>query len=1743
MKLFKRIVTLVLTVCILLGFATMVVPQASNPSDSITLESAQLLYVGWHNKKVRLTFSDKVSIPDGGYNIYLASSVNGGNCSNNDGSWQVHARNYWSKGYVEFHDSEVKGGKTYASVIDLYFSHCCDAHKSLWNDYKSNAIPEGAVVYLTEANDTSKFVGINGESLRTTNGAKAHVALTAAEDPIEDGIYTIANVSTGNSISVDGDKEIKLVKAPEQGAGIYAVTKSDGVTPIGLVPDQWQTYYPATASDTQYVRVVDCGNGQYRLLGHIPSSSKGNRFSKTMAYDDGSGTADQVALNIQHLDADLSSNATNRSNFTEKSLWTLTKKVEFITLESAELLYTGWHNKKVRLTFSDKVSIPDGGYNIYLAGSIDGGNCSNNDGGWQCHARNDWNKGYVEFHDSEVVGGKTYASVIDLYFSHCCSNHKSLWDDYKTNTIPDGAVVFLTEADNTTKFVGINGEPIKTTSGTKAHVALTAAEDPIEDGIYTIQNADTGNSISVDGNKEIKLVKASDQGDGIYIVTTADGTTPIGLVPDQWQTYYPATASDTQYVRVVDCGNGQYQLLGHIPTSSKGNRFSKTFAYDDGSGTADQAALNIQHLDVNLTTNATAKENFEAKSLWVLSKKSSPITLESAELLYCNSNHKRVRLTFSDKVHITKDGIAAMTMDEAAGSVAGAKKWFDLGYITYIDKEVVSGVSYASQIDVYFEWKADSNKTAWGHQGSNKYNMTVPAGTKVYLTDTVVNGMLESTLFVGRNGEQVVVTASSATQDVASIAVTMPKEPEIESGAQYSIKNSVTNRYVVVNGGNNFILTYVGDGWYTVQNTDGTKYIQLSGWSEVNDPVEVNAEQRVRFISCGEDQYQIVYGDQKNSTFIIDSYANTEVTYSQTKLQYNQNNQSASNSMTDNTYWTLTEVNAEEEGGTDQVVTLDSAVLLYGNTEHKRVRLTFSDKVALTNPAGMNVISMVEATGCVTNIKTWSRDRGYISYIDGTDKGGVTYASIIDVWFGWCGHSEHKSLWGSDYMTVPADTRICLSDSVSNDDGVLSRSLFVGINGEAVKANTVSAGKDVASVALTQADEPPIESGQTYSITNLDTGREVVVDGEDAFTLTYKGNGLYTITNTKGNYILLFGWDEVVEPKRVTSETMLRLIDCGNGKYQMIYEDGKNTKFIIDPAADMSLTSAQTSYQYNQEKSSANSLAENTYWTLAKATVSGQGAKKELKLIKAEAIADNALVMTFSAPIEITSDPYFCLRWFDAQDRLVYKTEAGEYVFTNKTDGKDNSPMQWKLLNWEWYNKEHTQIRLTMSHGQMGMQNFVDILSYDFSKEIEGGYLAVGVEEKTPDAKNGNFYIDNIRMAGDAHVALEATKVISERNYDGAYLKGLTCAFTPKEVKVTSMKVINDVQIRITFSEPVDMIGDMNARIRFINEETKGQLHWGDDYNRTSVSFWGKLKFEDASHRSLIWTMNGNNVFGTCNISDVVNYRYGLTSLKGTRMQFFIEEKSVEDGLQIVGKNNRIDNLVAKDGANHVMATHSANPDGLKWDNFDAPVLKGKGGVQLLSVKAIDDQTLEVVFSEGVIIDDTDENLSMVIQYLSPSGDGEVLADGRSATFKGNWKYKDDNKNVILWTLSSKHAENLTQIFNYEGNLKWNADARVCFIIKNDNEELPVKTMRLWGITDLSGYRHLECRLMEVATIQADIEIGYDKPDRVVNIDQNEEVPVEYYANYTPFVVGGVILPIGSSAAALLIGRRKKEGK
>jgi hypothetical protein len=307
------------------------------------------------------------------------------------------------------------------------------------------------------------------------------------------------------------------------------------------------------------------------------------------------------------------------------------------------------------------------------------------------------------------------------------------------------------------------------------------------------------------------------------------------------------------------------------------------------------------------------------------------------------------------------------------------------------------------------------------------------------------------------------------------------------------------------------------------------------------------------------------------------------------------------------------------------------------------------------------------------------------------------------------------------------------------------------------------------------------------------------------------------------------------------------------------------------------------------------------------------------------------------------------------------------------------------------------------------------------------------------------------------------------------------------------------------------------------------------------MQFGGKLAFVEGSNTQMIWTMNGNQSFGVCNLSDLANYRNSLSMYKDAHIQFCIEEKTVKDVIPIGGKNDLIDNIVTLDGSNHLAATKFGVSDGV-WGDVDLSPLKGSDGVDILSVKAVDDQTVELTFSEAVKIDDPD-NLSMVIRYLSPLGVSEVLVDGRNAQFKGDWEYKDDSKTVIVWKLNSRHTKSLTELFNYEGNFKWNEGARIAFCISSNTKGVPTKTMRIFGVTSLDGYRNLKAPFGELVEIQYDIEIAYDKPERVIETETEEEqVITKIVTNYTPFIIGGGVMLVACAAAAIYLGK-KKEGK
>ncbi len=515
------------------------------------------------------------------------------------------------------------------------------------------------------------------------------------------------------------------------------------------------------------------------------------------------------------------------------------------------------------------------------------------------------------------------------------------------------------------------------------------------------------------------------------------------------------------------------------------------------------------------------------------------------------------------------------------------------------------------------------------------------------------------------------------------------------------------------------------------------------------------------------------------------------------------------------------------------------------------------------------------------------------------------------------------------------------------------------------------------------------------------------------------------------------------------------------------------------------------------------------------------------------AISDIEAIITFSAPVEIVDDPFGAARLFTSAGKLVWKTPDGEYVDTSSIDGVKNSPMQWSL-KYEWNNVEHTQLKCVITGGKEGMANFTDFVSYDWEALIPGSYLVFGFEEKNATAVGGNGYVDNIHLASDPSVKLYATKPGIGTNYDGAYCK-LALDYTPQTI-TASAKVLNDMQIRITFSQPVAIKANPYMGIRFVEN---GKLLWfGDDYNQTPATFNGTWEWVEGSKTAIIWTMSGGNALGANNISDIINRRGAVDSVGDSKLTICIEEANGDDFIKY-GSNGRVDNITSLDGKNHLKATVAAS-DGCYMD-LKADFLKKDSTVDLLSAVAVDDQTIELTFSEAVILDDTAEALSMMLRYVNTKGNSDVLANGKTANFKGTWEYKDENKNVLIWKLKSNNAESLTDIFNFNGRLEWNKGSRIVFIVSNTDDYVPYSA-RIRGITDLSGYNSLNARGTETPEVHLDVQIAYDLP--AAEVDTETKVTVEYITNYLPYLIAvGACVLVCVVVVIVVATRRKKEEK
>lgn len=581
--------------------------------------------------------------------------------------------------------------------------------------------------------------------------------------------------------------------------------------------------------------------------------------------------------------------------------------------------------------------------------------------------------------------------------------------------------------------------------------------------------------------------------------------------------------------------------------------------------------------------------------------------------------------------------------------------------------------------------------------------------------------------------------------------------------------------------------------------------------------------------------------------------------------------------------------------------------------------------------------------------------------------------------------------------------------------------------------------------------------------------------------------------------------------------------------------------------------------------------------------ITGTPITGELSVTDMAIVSDTDVKVTFSAPIKfaqttnkdgkkVDSVPFVSMRLYNSKNQLLFwnpLTEEyttaekmfdkdGKAVYRNQNgyttekegpnaDGEwvpyarqNNTPMQW-ASSWKWGDDKHTSIIYTLSGGaQLPVKNITDILSYDFTKFIEGSYVGFDIEENTPAMIDANGHVDNILRADNAKIALDANFFPHQRDSVMTRLEDLTLAYKPGKL-VSKTEVISDTQIRVSFSQPVILIKEKQPFMAIRMIDKNGNLMWSGKENLSQPYQWsGTWEWEDETHTSFIWTMTQVNL-GASTIYDLANWKGVLQKYKDEGTWMFVIEELDKGDFKVGRHNGLVDNITTKDGTIHLLSTYSKGLDGI-LTALDTSKLVGPA-LELLSAQALNDQTIKLTFNEPVAISD---DVSMGVRYLSPSGDSEVLTDGKVAYFKGEWEYADDTKKVITWTLKTKNADNLTDIINYNGKFDWNKGARVAFVIMDAEDQRGTpQSMRINGIFDtVAGFRTLVANYAtkDYPMTQMDIEVLYDIPAPEAGGNAAVE-EVVYVTNYVPFIIASAVIAVAGLVVAIVLFKKRKKAQ
>jgi len=520
----------------------------------------------------------------------------------------------------------------------------------------------------------------------------------------------------------------------------------------------------------------------------------------------------------------------------------------------------------------------------------------------------------------------------------------------------------------------------------------------------------------------------------------------------------------------------------------------------------------------------------------------------------------------------------------------------------------------------------------------------------------------------------------------------------------------------------------------------------------------------------------------------------------------------------------------------------------------------------------------------------------------------------------------------------------------------------------------------------------------------------------------------------------------------------------------------------------------------------------------------------KLNVVSVKAISDKTAIITFDAPVEITGNPWMAMGLVDENNNLVYKTPEGK----PSIDTKGNTSMQWGG-SWKWYNDEHTQIIWTIARkNHTGVLNLTDLFNYRDLDEFKDYKIKFRIEEAGADIGRNDSHISNITLAEDSRIHLEANFVMAaDRMWSDVEV-----AYDTKHI-VSLARIVNDMQIMITFSEPVKIEGNPFIALRFVKD---GKLMWDGKENESfAMQFTGTWKWVDKTQTKMLWTMSGGNRYGANNLYEVYNYCNGLVKFEGAEIAMCIEEAAPAG----IGTTGILENISSLDGTRHLVGNEPTGNDKI----FMKPAGSvSKETIRVEKVEAIDNMTMEVTFSGPIVFATGDKEPSMAIRYMTETGDTHVVSDGRSAVFYGNWKWKEGTDNVMIWTLNtdrSRGAKNLDEIFLFQGNFKFNSDALIMFCIMDPETEDNVPyTNLVYGVTNPEGTVHLQATKISEFGISANpIDILYDLPvaeDAVTEPITDTDIRPDYT---WMILIGGGIVTTGLIVMIVLVAGKKKDNE